>query len=204
MADPNITCHRHNKVHEFICDIPSCGNGLCLDCWNISDQHKHIMSSGINFLCHECILMIIQRKNKSNQTDPNSQNGQHTDSNNTINRSCENNSISNDNRPSNYTAEKVRDLDNNVIIDNIPNNVTVDKVMGTGKELINDNDVMSPSRFRDVNSIRKQLFPREDEDTANDNQSINTTVREKHTHNKDTLIVYVKMLNLLTMMIITP
>ena len=161
MTDRNITCHIHNKVHEFICDIPTCSNGLCSDCWDTSNQHKHIMSSGINFLCHECILTGMQRKKTSNPSEQNDNICQQTDSHYTTNRLCDNNSISNDVRPSNYTAEKVRDLDNNITIDNVPNNVTVDRMMGSGQELINDNESMYPSRFREVNSIRKELFPKE-------------------------------------------
>ena len=72
MTDPNITCYIHNKIHEFICDTPKCTNGICSDCWAISDQHAAIMPSGIDCLCHECISKNKQRSREFNESQPSS------------------------------------------------------------------------------------------------------------------------------------
>ena len=72
MADPNIICYIHNKVQEILCNTPRFTNGLCSNCWKISDRRTYIMPLGIDFLCPECILIGKQRGDNINKSLPES------------------------------------------------------------------------------------------------------------------------------------
>ena len=88
------------------------------------------MTLGIDFLCHECILIGRQRSENFNESQPstitlkinviNNIVFPETDSSKTINPWYDSNSISNENMPTIYTATKVRDVDNNVSIEIYP------------------------------------------------------------------------------------
>ena len=148
MTDPNITCYMHNKDHEFLCDTPKCTNGLCSDCWAISNQHAPIMPCGIDFLCHECISINMQRIRNLKESKPSSRDNEF------IEMLC----------PQSASTKK-----NSYSIDNVPTKITVEKKIDKGpNDVIDSEEVMSTSSYSNVQSVRKQLFPPEEVDVAHD------------------------------------
>ena len=158
MTDPNITCYMHNKVHEFLCDTPKCTNGLCSDCWAISNQHAPIMPYGIDFLCHECISINMQRSRNLNESKPSSRDNE------IIEMSC----------PQPASAE------------NVPTKITVEKETDNGpNDVMDSEEVMSTSSYNNVESVRKQLFPPDEVDAAHDLLSVDHIIEEDNYVNED-------------------